>query len=97
MTTTPSLFSVAAANFLKDPSKGKNSTFVENLLLGASTVTAEDVNKSLIEIETETSQKGNRRTLRLVFDAVSDYDAVLNTLGIITQYSINVDSRLNVV
>ena len=82
MEATPSLFSAAAADLLKDPSTRRRSTFVKNILSGTTTVTAQDVNKSLIEMETTASQKGSRKVLRLVFDAVSDYDAVLNTLGI---------------
>ena len=82
MEATPSLFSTAAADLLKDPATGRKSMFVKNILGGASTVTAEDVNKSIIEMETNSGQKGPRNLLRVVFDAVSNYDAVLNTLGI---------------
>lgn len=74
-------FGRAVKLFLDQPSKRRQPRFIQSLRNRNNAITANDINTLLIKFEKDSSQKGPKKVLRQVFNAIRDYDAVITTLG----------------
>lgn len=73
-------FSQAVEEFVTRPTK-KKKCFAQRIWEKKSIVGPEDVYNALLDFQNENSQRASRKVLKPVFDALQDYDKVLDTLG----------------
>lgn len=75
-----SAFSQAVEEFATRPTKKKKS-FVQRMWEEKLIISPEEVQESLLEFHQDNSQRAARKVLRPVFDALRDYDRVMDVLG----------------
>ncbi|KAI1079934.1 hypothetical protein F5B20DRAFT_590137 [Whalleya microplaca] len=80
MADLSSSFASATKAILAERPKKRHTKFIEEFCASPDVVTAEDVNQILAKMEQDSSQKGVKKILRPVFEAVCDYDAIISTM-----------------
>lgn len=75
-----SAFSQAVEEFATRPTKKKRS-FIKRMWEEKTIVSPEEVHASLFDFQKEHSQRASRKVLKPVFDALRDYDRVMDVLG----------------
>ncbi|KAI8630261.1 hypothetical protein F5Y19DRAFT_429484 [Xylariaceae sp. FL1651] len=80
MARLPCAFTKAVEAFIAEPTRKKRPSFLTDYLVGEKTVTAGEVQTTILDLEKHHSQKLSRRILRSVFEAVLDYDGVITVL-----------------
>ncbi|KAI1387721.1 uncharacterized protein F4822DRAFT_444313 [Hypoxylon trugodes] len=77
-TTTP--FSRAIEAFLHQPSRKRQPRFIQSCQNDNKLDTANNINALLMNVEQDKNRRGSVKTLRLIFNAVHDYNAIVSTL-----------------
>lgn len=75
-----SAFSQAVEEFATRPTKKKRS-FVQRMWEEKLIVSPEEVQASLFDFQKDHSQRASRKVLKPVFDALRDYDRVMDVLS----------------
>lgn len=80
MAQPASAFSKAVEEFATRPTK-KKKCFVQRMWEEKSIVSPEDVQVDIFDFQQEHSQRASRKVLKPVFDALRDYDRVMDVLS----------------
>jgi hypothetical protein len=75
-----SAFSRAVRQFVSQSTKRKTPSFIQHVLVDGDRVTADDVQAQMVLLEKESSQRISRKVMKPIFEALLDYDGVIDTL-----------------